>query len=457
MKIPGILLAIHALFIAACALASAAHAQDDFFDTITVETGQNAGSDRDYSVIGWLEQKIAYGLESPSAIFSRQKPTLNKIETSLFSQFDMRLGESQFRLSGEAFHDEIYRLQDDIDFSSAEINEHRNRFEVRDFYLEHQFDNDIYVKVGNQLLAWGVTEYLRITDLINTENQYTFGQQDLEDLRRQVPALLTSASAGQWTLDAVVTYEAGRDDIAPARDEFDQFASLRAQGTLISITEPKRQEEYFLRASTTTSRGDLQLVAGQFNDNTLSLERFSLAGGQGEAIFSQNRMRALGIAGTRVSGSWLFFGELGMHQDKALRPLDENRLLPATGWQHKDQLLAALGIEYSGIRDLLLTLELDGQRIRDNDESLFGKTEKLGIGMRALWTAMNERLQILAVVNELADNTGRVSRLSVDYDWSDNFTLGLLWVNYAAPVTSYVNQFRHTDVIQAQLRYNFQY
>ena len=69
---------------------------------------------------------------------------------------------------------------------------------------------------------------------------------------------------------------------------------------------------------------------------------------------------------------------------------------------------------------------------------------------------MNERLQILAVVNELAENQGRVARATVSYDWSDSVNLGLMWVDYSAPASSLVNQFRHNDVLQLQLRYGFQ-
>jgi hypothetical protein len=441
-----------------CCWAVSAAAQDDFFSNIEIDSSTASDPDKDWSLIGRLEQKVAYGLESPPALFSRQKSTLTSIQTSLFTQLDWSPGESsQFRLSGQAFHDEIYRYQDDITFSAAEINEFRNRFEIRDFYVEHEFDNDVYIKLGNQMLAWGVTEYLRITDLVNTENQFSLGQEDLEDLRRQVPALLASVNLAQWNLDTVITHDAGRDDIAPAGDEFDQFAPLRAAGIAIHIEEADNQQEFFMRLSRTGSRGDVQLVAGEFNDNALSLGEFQPAPEGGQAMFGQSRMRALGIAGTRVAGNWLFFSELGLHKNKALRPGNDAYLLSSGGWQKKDLLLGALGIEYSGLRNLLLTLELDGQRIRDNDKARYGQAEKLGIGLRAYWTGLNERLQVLAVVNELADDAGRVSRFSVDYDWSDNFTLGFLWVNYAAPVTSYVNHFRYNDVIQARLQYNFQY
>lgn len=433
-------------------------AQDDFFGAIEVDLASQSQTDGAWTIIGWLDQKIGYGVADPGPLFNRSDSEFNRIETSLYGQLDLDLGErSQLRLSAEAFHDEVYRLQSDTAYSSDEINTFRNRYEVRDFYLEHEFDNGIYMRLGKQILAWGVSEYLRVTDLVNTEYQYTLGQQDLEDLRRQVPALLLSGNAGDWTFDAVLASEAGSNQLAPAGDEFDPYIALRSNGIGISSEEAERQQEFFLRASTSYSRGDIQFVAGDFNDNARSLQRVLTHGNNQIAEFGQSRMQALGLAATLVDGPWLIFGELAMHHNQAIRPLANNDFLQPAGWQEKDQLLTALGVEYNGFRNLLLTAEIDTVRIKDNLPQLYGSALKTSYGLRAYWTAMNERLQILAVMNELADDSGRVGRLSVDYDWSDNLSLGLLWVNYSAPSLSYVNLYSHNDVIQLELRYSFQF
>lgn len=434
--------------------------QDGFFGNLDIDL-DNTAADGDslegFSLLGWVEQKVAYGLEAPGPAFARQERELNRVETSAYLQLDRQLGDrGRFRLSGKAYHDEIYRLNDSTPFTFAEINEHRNRFEIRDFYVEQELDNGVYIKAGHQILAWGMSEYLRVTDLINVENQYQLGQQDLEDLRLQVPAVLASASAGGWNWDAVFTYHAGRDDIAPQRDEFDLFAPLYEAGGTISIRRPERDYEFFLRAATQYDSGDIQIVAGEFNDNALALERVTVIDDQPVATLFQNRMRALGVAANYVSGSWLLFGELGWHANRVARPTERSVAFTADGWVKKDQLLGVLGIEYSGLRNLLLAAELDGQRIRDNEPFGYGDGKLLSLGLRARWTAMNERLQVLAVINELAEDQGRVARVSMGYDWSDSFNLGLMWVGYSAPDNSLVNPFQHNDVLQLQIRYSFQ-
>ena len=218
-----------------------------------------------FSILGWVTQELSYSYEQPAPPFSRTERQLSQVETSLYAQLDWQASDTlSFRFSGKAYHDAIYEIEEDTPFTSSERDLFRNRTEVRDFYLEKTFDNGLYLKAGHQIQAWGFAEYLRITDLINTEDQYTFGQQDLEDLRLQVPALQLSYSWQDWVLDGVVTYHAGFNDMAPDGDEFDQFIGLRQDNRIIDRQDPDNDSEIFVRASTHYADGDIQIVAGEF-------------------------------------------------------------------------------------------------------------------------------------------------------------------------------------------------
>tara|TARA_R110002073_G_C9464907_1_gene579013 strand:- start:1074 stop:2408 length:1335 start_codon:yes stop_codon:yes gene_type:complete len=434
-------------------------AQDDFFNAIDVDIASgDASNAQAYSVIGWVTQKVSQGIERPGALFSRQNRELNKIETSFFAQFDTTLDDDfGFRFSAKVFHDEVFRFLDDNEYSSDEISEFRNRFEVRDFYVEKQFDNGFYFKLGNQIVAWGMAEYSRVTDLVNTEDQYTFAQQDLEDLRRQIPAALLSYTAGEWTLDAVITHRAGRNFTAPALDEFDPFIRFRQTGIRLEREHPDDEQEYFFRASTHLSQGDLQLVVGEFNDNALSLRQISASDSiSPEFLYGQNRMRAFGASANWAEGSWLYFGELGLHMDRAVIPNFNSVLRQVDGWDEKDQVLSVFGVEYNGFRNLILTFELDSVRTMNHDEFMNADKNQTSFGARAYWTALNEKLKVVAVVNELANDSGHVGRVSVDYNWSDSLEMGLLWVDYGSKPNSIFYNYRNNDILQVHLRYNFQ-
>ena len=432
-------------------------AQDDFFSTVEVSDDGKQSIDQSFSLIGWAVQKVGYGLEAPGPLFSRQQRELNRVETSLFAQLDVPLPDnSAFRISGRALHDEIYRIKDN-DYTYDEVNEFRNRYEIRDFYFEKEFDNGLYFKIGNQILAWGQAEYLRVTDLINIEDQYTFVQQDLEDLRLQIPAALLNFDLGSWSIDAVYTYDADANNLAPELDEFDPFIAFRSNGTFIIEEVPEREQEVFFRASTQLASGELQFVAGEFNDNLPTLVRMEALGSPNPRLyFSQNRMRALGFSANWVEGSWLFYGEAAIHTGKRVRPNLETFFKKVGGWDEKEQLLSVLGAEYNGFENLQLAMELDLIHTRAHTSSMLLAEDQIGAGVRAFWTPLNQRLQILAVWSELVGSTGRVIRVSADYNWSDTIDFGLLWVDYQTESDSPFVPFENNDVIQLQLRYSFQ-
>ncbi|MCB1670520.1 MAG: hypothetical protein R3F41_11070 [Gammaproteobacteria bacterium] len=434
-------------------------AQDDFFTDLNLDLKDN-GPDRDapFSVLGWVTQEVSYGYRRPDPPFSRTDRQLTQVETSLFTQLDWQLPDSlNFRFSGKAYHDAVFEIEDDTPYTPDERSLYRNRFEVRDFYLEKQFDNGLYLKAGHQIHAWGFAEYLRVTDLINTEDQYTLGQQDLEDLRLQVPSVQLSYSLQDWTLDAVMTYHAGYNDIAPAGDEFDQLLALQRDSWVIDREDPNSRAELFLRASTHYAAGDVQIVAGDYNNNQLTLNGITGIEQSGPVFqLVQQRMQSLGVAANRVNGSWLLFGELGLQRNAPVTPLNLEALYNPGGWEERNRLLGAFGVEYNGFSNTLLSLEVDNTHTRGDLQQLAIDRNQLGVGTRLYWTGLNERVELLSVWNRLANDQGSLIRVSLDYNWSDNWKFGLLWVDYSADRNSLYYGFRNNDMLQLNARFSFQ-
>jgi len=428
-------------------------AQDDFFEPLQINIQEPEASTGD-SFLGWISQQIAYGYEAPGPVFSRADSDLTKLETSLYLQYDRDLGaNTAARISGSIHHDEVFRVNGDIDYSHDEIDEFRNRYQLRDLYIEHETEGGVYLKLGNQILAWGMAEYLRVTDLVNIRDLYTLAQQDLEDIRLQIPALLLSTNVSNWSLEAAVSLAAGHDLIAPRGDEFDPFIAAGNLANKPVFLKPDQKHEVFFRASTRWQRGDLQFVAGEFNENSFSSlgEAGTTESGR-QPRFGQRRSRAMGLAGNWVEGPWLFFAEAALHKNRSLR-LVQDWTTPAP---NSDQWLSALGFEYNGFSNLLLGVEIDGIRIRNQDNTPTLSSTRHSAGLRAYWTGFNQRLELLAVWNELINAGGQVTRISVDYDWSDNFSAGLLWVAYDGDSDTLLYPYRNNDIIQFQLRYNFQ-
>ena len=232
---------------------------------------------------------------------------------------------------------------------------------------------------------------------------------------------------------------------------------MRQAGITIERDSPDVEEEYFFSASTHLSQGDLQFVAGEFNNNTLSLEEITAASSASPRFqYGQNRMRAFGVAANWADGSWLYFGELGLHLDKAVIPNRDSIFRQLGGWDEKDQVLSVFGVQHNGFRNLLLTFELDSIRTKNHDEFMYAEENQTSFGARLYWTALNEKLTVVAVRNELANQAGQVSRVSVDYNWSGSVEVELLWADYGSNRNSIFYNFRNNDILQIHLRYNFQ-
>ena len=449
-----------ALFVLAVSAVSPLAAQDDFFGSLDIEidTAANEISDSPFSVLGWFSEKVAYGYESPGAPFSRTAEGYSRIESSLFLQADWQVNANlDIRLSTKAYRDKVYDYEDGFAYNAQEVSEMRSRFELRDFYLETRI-GELYLKLGNQIAAWGVSENLSIADLINTQNQYSFGQQDIEDLRLQVPAAMFSYPLGDWTVDGVITYKAGTHDVAQAGDEFDQFIQFRNPAIRLQEFEPENEAEYFLRASTHFNNGDFSLVLADVNQNEFSVQGVALLPDSSMAVaLQQDRMRAVAAYSSWAAGSWLLFGETGLHLDKAMLSADPLGSPPGTAQRfEKDQWLTAAGIEYNGFRNLTLTFEADLVHTREHDPRLMVGRQDFGYSGRLLWNTLNDRVQVLTVFNRLPGNQGDIFRASLDYDWSDNLELGLLLVTYDAKAGTRLYDYRHNDIFQLQLTYSFQ-
>lgn len=457
------------IFLGVSSIAPSIGAQEDFFGSISVEIEEELDLDSDWSFTGWVRQKTNFGLQAPGQSFSRKDEDWSKIETSSYARWDYRINDNTaVRLSARASVDALYFIRDEDDYSLEEREEFKSRFELRDAYVEtqfakgHQTDN-FYLKVGQQIVVWGEAENLRITDLVNTEDRFTFGQQDLEDIRLPVPALRLNYSFSDLLLDGVISYRAGSNDIAPAFDEFDPLISFRADGVTFVEQDPEQEHEIFVRLSGHYSRGDWGIAIAESNQDSFDIRTINgPLNGPATVFLGQDRFQSIGANINWTHGSWLAFAELGVHFDKRLQP-SLDYLVQAQAqqqqslWPETDQSLSALGLEYSGFRNTTISFEADTVHTHDHSDVLAVDRRQLGYSVRVLWNGFNERLQVLGVWNQLPDQGGRVGRFTLDYDWSDSIELGLMWVSYSANIGSPLYNYRHNDSIQFQFEYSFQH
>ena len=115
-----------------------------------------------------------------------------------------------------------------------------------------------------------------------------------------------------------------------------------------------------------------------------------------------------------------------------------------------------LGVEYNGFDNTVISFESDSIQTRDYSRNQLADKNQHSFGTRIYWTGWNDRLELLSVFNKLADSQGYVTRVSMEYDWTDSLNFGLLWVDYSAEENSNYYNYRNNNVLQFNLRFSFQ-
>ncbi|MDP5151043.1 DUF1302 family protein [Rheinheimera baltica] len=438
------------VLLACCMLHSAAANSDDFFADIDVNVDN---LNQLPSPNKWfVRQLLSYGVEAPGQGFSRSEVGFNKIETSIHGEVSYTFSERiSGRIEAEAFYDAIYRLDSDIQPSAQELSEFETRFQLRDAYLDISLTEQWHLRLGHQIIAWGQSDAVVIADVIAPHNNYTLLQADLRDVRLQVPAAHFTRSTSDFTLDMVLTYDAGFNQLAPLGNEFDPFIALRDLPQPLAQYNADNKIEYFVRLKHNFHGGDVSLIMAEANNNTLTLQQAKAE----QLSFSQDRFSVLALTSSLSQGLWVYKAELGVHHNKSLMPAATKFNHYLGGWPQHDQLLSMAGFDYVGWRNTTLSLELNLQHTAGDTDALSIDKNEYGAMFSLLWSDTNEKLTVKANAISMLDNNGRIFRLNLEYPLTDAFKVGGLLVHYHFNQSDTLYPYRNNDVVQIYGQYDF--
>ena len=430
-------------------LHSAAVPADDFFADIPTKGESSAVTERQrISVTGELSQTLAYGLAAPSLpTFHRDQAGVDSLSQRLRLQLTARPNDwLSARLSGAASVEWARWDKGELGFSNNGTN-----LELKDAYADAALGDEIWLRAGNQIIAWGEAEGLAITDVINPRDSIKPGQAELEDIRIQVPALYASFPSEDFFAELALTSDAGGIKYAARGEAFDPFITVPKASAQFSDVPPEKYWELIGRVSTNFNGGDLSIVAGDLNWDEISAVNL-MPDSPPRIELGQARGQVLGFSGNRAQGNWLIRYDVAQQWNKPLRSADVTQI----PWDTRDQTLYAFAAEYSGISDWLISFELDTIQTHQHTPELAVEKWQLGYFARARWATLNERLVTQFVMNGLPGDDGRITRLSLEYQWSDALHLNTDWVLYHTRETeALLYNYRNQDLIRLRVSYFF--
>ena len=419
-------------------------AEPDFFSDISVSSEEEE-AEAAFDFKGFIQQKLKYGFSptNDNLDHPREKPGLDQLRTDLYAELADELTENwKLRISSKAEINYL-RWRD----NSAQYKVDETRFFLRDAFIDASFSNGHWLRLGNQVFAWGESESLSISDVLSPVDQREFGQAELQDIREPIPALMYSFPGLTGKLTGVVTYKAGANRYANTRSIFYPYVALNGSGIDIQRQDPSNEWEVAIKYDKPFNGGDFSLLVAELNDNDFvfdGLDNNSLA-------LSQARNTVVSALINRVVDAWLLKAEIGYYQNQAYNIGFEH--------DHTDQTRAMVGAVYSGWVNWRMSFEINAlsdtreqDRANSTDDQ---QTEAVGYTLHLQQSALNERVDQHFWLIALPNENGQVYRWDLNYDWSDRWAFSANLVLYEGEENSLLYPYRGNDTLNFSAKYNF--
>jgi hypothetical protein len=339
---------------------------------------------------------------------------LSRMRPGLHLGAEARFGGSwRLFVSGRGNYDLAYSIRGRADFSRQVLDRYESELELWDTYLAGRLGPSLDVKIGRQIVAWGNSETVRVTDVLNPLDLREPGITDLEDLRLPVAMTRVDLQAGSWSLTGIAIHER-RFDKTPAfghdffPSEYPPPAQSMPANTLANTELAAAAHGHF-------QGWDLSLYGARVFDDNPRLE----LGAGGRPELRHARLEMLGASWDLARGDCLLKAEAAHF--RGLEPSS-----PPGSSLSRTELLA--GIEHSGMVDTSLTFEavwrhLHGfSRRPDGTAQSWTRQDELDWVVRMSRTFLHQTLTVtlVAVTLGATGEGGALQRLEGRYDLTDS-------------------------------------
>jgi hypothetical protein len=342
------------------------------------------------------------------------------------------------------FYDAAYQINGRDQYTKETLDEYESEVEVRELYMQGSLTTNLDLKLGRQIVVWGTSDNMRITDVLNPLDQREVGMVDIEDLRLPVTMARLDYYSGDWQWTGIAIPEI----------RFNKFAAFGSEFYPSNLPPPPEEipadawanMEYAMAVSGHFHGWDISFHAADYYNDDFYFD-------PGPPLTRRHsRLSMGGIAFNTVSGSFLYKTEFAY--------------LNGLQFNHGDgadfsRLDFMLGLDYSGIQDVTLTLEIMDRYLPDYIAALElapdnVKQHEGAIAVRYTQNFLHERLELmlLAMLSGDLDSNGGFSRLQLTYDLTDTLNISGGGVFYQGGDGGFFDAIANNDRMFLELEYN---
>lgn len=350
---------------------------------------------------------FAYGDDAPHNNFS-------SLKSSLLLDYEHKFDNGfKIKTNAKGYYDTIYNIRGREKYSKDELHELESEVELFDAYVEGSLSDKLDMKLGRQVVVWGRSDTIRITDVLNPLDNRRPGMVDIEDLRLPVTMAKFDYFVGDWRITPMAVLEQRFSKNPPAGSAFNASKN--------SLPKNESYEELLpaLSVGGEFSGFDVNFYAAKIRDD---------AGYFSNAKLHHDKTNMFGTALNILNGSWLLKSELA-HFDG----------LKYTSTQQKEfkRTDGLIGLEYNGFADTLISYDVSLRKIHSYDKRLKNepanlKEETYQHALRVSSDFMNARLKgnyLISLFGKSLDEGG-FQRAWLKYDIADGIFANVGVVDY---------------------------
>ena len=398
------------------------------------------------TVGGDIAFKTAYGYKEHK-VDGVEYGGFNQAQISLSVNVEYKISDSwKLKVDADTYYDSVYALRTKTDFNDDVLESYETDIMIKDAYIEGSLTNSLDLKLGRQIVVWGKSDSIRITDVINPLDNRTPGMTDIEDLRLSVGMAKFDYYVGNWNISGMIIAENRVMIESAPRGEFFPVDTLfpSAKGKpFIELDTPSsslENIEYALAFNGVFSGWDLSFYGADVLDQRWHINQVT-------KTREVSTIQMLGSAVNIATGSWLLKSEVAF-----LSGINYNQVT-----DEKNRLDMLIGFDYMGIKDTVLSLEVADRHIFDYENKINSEKDDIQTAVRITRSFSNDSIQLTVLRTMFGSSfkEGGFVRVWSEIDIMDGVTSNIGVVDYIGGDNIFMEAVKDNDRIFADISYSF--
>ena len=334
------------------------------------ESEEEKGFLSDFSGKFNQQAALSYNKRRPQNVFYSLRQTL-------FLNYDHKFDNGlKVKITGRAFYDGIYDVSS-ANYYPQEIEELNYEVELFEAYVEWSILDNLDAKLGRQVVIWGRSDTIRITDILNPIDNRRPGIQDIEDVYLPVGMLKFDYQLNDnWRISPIVLLEQRftKDPpfgslYNPLSPEEDYQEWIDKGYPVLRLGHKKYNDPTFALSVGAEFEGwDVNFYASRLYEDRGYIPLSDIEARELDLNYNHNKTNMYGAALNTVYGSWLLKAELAYFSGLTYTTTQDRTL------SRSDMLL---GFEYSGISETTISYDFALRHFNQYDPRLYVEEENL--------------------------------------------------------------------------------